>query len=50
VPIAEAELWHTTLSIKISGIVISSGYSKLFPPAATLVEGLPPGKSAPRAV
>ena len=31
VPIAEVELLHTTLSIKISGIVISSGYSKLIP-------------------
>ncbi len=31
VPIAEVELWRTTLSIKISGIVMSSGYSKLIP-------------------
>ena len=31
VPIAEVELWRTTLSIKIGGIVMSSGYSQLIP-------------------
>ena len=30
-PIAEVELWRTTLSIKIGGIVMSSGYSQLIP-------------------